>query len=275
MDDQSTIEEAVETLQQLGLREYEAECFVALTRLPHGTARTISEISDVPRTRVYDATRVLESKGLVEVQHSSPQRFRATSVEEAVRTLQSEYETRVDRLADVLRSLPPAQDREDGETSHQVWALSGETAVTNRTHELVDEADEEVVMIFDPDFVDTASLADKLQDAKRGGVSLIVGSTDEAGRAEVQSALPEVDVFVSGLEWLTDAEQDDEGDDTTITRLLLIDGETILVSTVHPDDENATESAVFGSGFDNGVVTIVRRLLRTRLRADEALELTD
>ncbi|MDY6819231.1 MAG: helix-turn-helix domain-containing protein, partial [Halobacteriales archaeon] len=50
---------AVELLQQLGLKPYEAKSFVALTQLPSGTARSISEQVDVPRTRVYrDAARV-------------------------------------------------------------------------------------------------------------------------------------------------------------------------------------------------------------------------
>ena len=43
------------------------------TQLSTGTAKEIYNISEVPRTRVYDAIRVLEAEGLVEVQHSRPQ----------------------------------------------------------------------------------------------------------------------------------------------------------------------------------------------------------
>ena len=67
MTTDETIQEAVEVLQQLGLKEYEAQCFVGLSRLSTGTAKQLSEITDVPRTRVYDAVRVLEAKGLVVV----------------------------------------------------------------------------------------------------------------------------------------------------------------------------------------------------------------
>jgi sugar-specific transcriptional regulator TrmB len=94
-------------LQQLGLKEYEAKSFVALVRLPRETAKEISEISEVPRTRVYDAVRVLESKGLVEVQHSSPQRFRAVSIDEAIETLHREYEDRTESLRESLRDIDP------------------------------------------------------------------------------------------------------------------------------------------------------------------------
>jgi len=91
MEDVSNQDQAIELLQQLGLKEYEAKSFVALARRQRGTAKDISETSEVPRTRVYDAIRVLESKGLVETQHSNPQIFRAVSIDEAVNTLQSEY----------------------------------------------------------------------------------------------------------------------------------------------------------------------------------------
>lgn len=67
------VPEAVTLLEELGLKQYEARCFTALTQLSDATAKGISEISEVPRTRVYDAIRVLETQGLVEVQHSSPQ----------------------------------------------------------------------------------------------------------------------------------------------------------------------------------------------------------
>ena len=66
------LEEATEVLQRLGLKEHEARCFVGLSRVEAGTAKQLSEMTEVPRTRVYDAIRVLETQGLVEIQHSSP-----------------------------------------------------------------------------------------------------------------------------------------------------------------------------------------------------------
>ncbi|WP_240334713.1 TrmB family transcriptional regulator [Halorussus sp. MSC15.2] len=77
---------AARLLQQLGLKEYEAKCFVVLTRKGTATAKQISEITDVPRTRVYDAIRVSEAQGLVEIQHTNPRQYRAVPLEEATRT---------------------------------------------------------------------------------------------------------------------------------------------------------------------------------------------
>jgi len=59
---------AVEQLTALGLSTYAARTFVALVSLGKGTAQDVSEIADVPRTRVYDAVEELRERGLVDVQ---------------------------------------------------------------------------------------------------------------------------------------------------------------------------------------------------------------
>jgi len=94
MDTPENVAEAIEVLQQLGLKEYEARCFVGLARLNTGTAKKLSELTEVPRTRVYDAIRILEAQGLVEIQHSSPQQFRAVPLEEATERSRDQYEER-------------------------------------------------------------------------------------------------------------------------------------------------------------------------------------
>ena len=46
---------AVEQLERFGLSTYAVRTFVAVARLGSGTARDVSQVSEVPRTRVYDA----------------------------------------------------------------------------------------------------------------------------------------------------------------------------------------------------------------------------
>jgi len=267
MDELSNHDEAIELLQQLGLKEYEAKTFVALSRVPRATAKEISSISEVPRTRVYDATRVLETKGLIETQHSSPQQFRAVPVEEAVETLRREYDSRTDTLRETLQGLEPAQFDDDPEATHEVWALAGDTTISERTRRLAEEADNELVIVIGHEGVFTDDLADALEKTRARGVSVIVGTLDESLRERVEAALPEVQVFVSGLDWLTNAAGN--GDDTEISRLLLVDRSTILVSSFvrGGGGTRKQEHAVFGRGFDNGFVAIARRLMATGLDA--------
>src|SRR6056297_2153109 len=141
------VQEAVDVLQQLGLKEYEARCFVGLSQLSAGTAKQLSEMTDVPRTRVYDAVRVLEAQGLVEIQHSSPRKFRAVSLSEATETLRSQYETRVDRLQDALDDIEQ-DDATDESSIQEVWSMSGSAAIENRTETLLTGADSEIVFVI-------------------------------------------------------------------------------------------------------------------------------
>jgi len=260
MDTNETQEEAVEMLQQLGLKEYEAKCFVALARVPKATAKEISTIADVPRTRVYDANRILEAQGLVEVQHTNPQQFRAVPIDEAMETLQQRYDSRMNTLRELLQSIEPAErDRES--LSNEVWSLRGSEAIKNRTQQLIDKSTEEVVMVIGSNEVLTDSLFDSLNTASEGGATVIIGALTPELSETIQKHIPDAEVFVSGLEWLRGKHGEEQ--QAAIGRLLLVDRQAILVSSIHP--ETGEEHVVFGRGFGNGLVVIVRRLMATGL----------
>ena len=260
MDSQQLREQAEDVLQELGLKEYEAKSFVALSRMPRATAKEISETTDVPRTRVYDAVRVLEAKGLVEVQHSNPQQFRAVPIEEAVDSLREQYATRMKTLREALEGIEPADGDEEVSTQ-EVWALSGSDAIANRMERLLDRATEEVVLVVASDELLTEDLLAEL-DGIPDDVDLIVGALTESAEERIREALPTANVFVSGLEWLHGDDGDQEHE-TAIGRLLLVDRETILVSSIEPS--TGKELAVFGTGFSNGLVVIARRIMATGL----------
>ncbi|NIB99554.1 TrmB family transcriptional regulator [Halobacterium sp. R2-5] len=248
-------EEAIELLQQLGLKEYEARCFVGLTRLNTGTAKKLSDTTEVPRTRVYDAIRVLEAQGLVEVQHSSPQRFRAVPLSEAMETLRDQYEDRVERLEDTLETMDIVEE-DESEPSQQVWALSGRDSVENRSNDLIAEATDEVVLVLGDEKLLTDDLVAVLNELDPS-IELLVGALTEPLEDRIRDEIPNATTFRSGLEWLH-GENAAEGD-TAIGRLLLVDRSTILLSSIMPESKD--EQAIFGKGFGNGLVVIARRLM--------------
>ncbi|WP_394742766.1 hypothetical protein [Natronococcus roseus] len=116
----------------------------------------------------------------------------------------------------------------------------------------------------------TAELVVHLQATQETGITVVIGTISEHLRNTVQQALPDANVFVSELEWLSSTPTDNT-DDTTISRLILIDRKTILVSTVYEAASEAaeTERAVFGRGFTNGLVVIARRLMATGLETGD------
>ena len=255
MNTTDSLEEAIEVLQQLGLREYEARCFVGLSRLQTGTAKQLSEMTEVPRTRVYDAVRVLEAQGLVELHHSSPQQFRAVPLDEATETLRDQYEDRVEQLHDALDTVEIVEQNDETPVQ-QVWAMSGRDAIENRADQLIEEASGEIVLVVGDESLLTEDLVASLNDVD-DGVDLLIGALTKSLHDRIQTAVPDATTFVSGLEWLHG--EDASKDETAIGRLLLVDRSTILVSSIMPGSRE--EQAIFGEGFGNGLVVIARRLM--------------
>lgn len=261
MSDTDKTKAAVEGLQQLGLKKYEAEVFVGLSRIGVGTAKDISELTEVPRTRVYDSIRVLESEGLVEVQHSNPKKFRSVSLEEATDTLRNRYDEQIEKVEAALREM------EEIEMNHtpvqEVWSLAGSESIENRTNRLISDADSEVVLVIGHESVLTDELVESLKEVDED-VNLFVGTLSDAVRERIESDVPGVTTFESGIEWLR-AETAVE-DQVEIGRLLLVDRSTILVSSIEPD--TLEENAIFGEGFGNGLVVITRRIMAEGLASE-------
>ena len=255
MKESDNVEEAIEVLQQLGLKEYEARCFVGLSRLDSGTAKRLSEMTEVPRTRVYDAIRMLEAQGLVEIHHSSPQRFRAVPLREATETLRDQYEARVERLNSALETIDIVETKEESNLQ-EVWSMSGREAIENRTNELITRATDEVVLVIGDESLLTDDLVEDLTGVGNG-VTIVIGALTKSVEERIHEAVPQATTFISGLEWLHGKEASE--DEVAIGRLLLVDRSTILVSSIIPD--TGEEQAVFGDGFGNGLVVIARRLM--------------
>jgi len=255
MTSELTHEDAVEILQELGLKEYEAKCFVGLSRMPHGTAKSLSEVTDVPRTRVYDAVRVLEAKGLVEVQHSSPQRFKAVPLAEATETLRDQYETKIQRFQTALEDIQTVDGDDDGDRP-EIWSLTGTDAVENRALRLIQDATDEVVLIVGSDAVLTDSLTETLT-ALDDGVVLSIGTASNEAKELVEREIPNAVAVPSELGWLE--READRAADAAVGRLLLVDRSEILVSSI--DHDTGEERAIFGNGLNNGLVVVARRLL--------------
>jgi sugar-specific transcriptional regulator TrmB len=262
MTENETTREAISLLQDLGLQEYEARCFMALNQLPNGTAKEIHEISEVPRTRVYDAIRVLESQGLVEVQHTSPQVYRAVSVTEATQTLRHKYDNRIDTLENYLESTE-SQDVTETEHVQEVWSLAGHEAIESRTIDLIDEAESEIALLVVDEDILSETMFDSLQRAVDRNLSMILGGQTDAITGALGTELPNTRVFETGLDWLTGFESDNE---VAISRILLVDRETLLIGSYYPNAAgSAKEQAIFARGLENGIVVLLRRLVTAGL----------
>jgi sugar-specific transcriptional regulator TrmB len=250
---------AVEQLERFGLSTYAARTFVALASLGTGTARDVSRVSEVPRTRVYDAVDELRERGLVDVQQSSPKQFWAISAETASRTFEHELERRVAALRTALDELEPAERRSE---QRGVWTVDGQPAATERVLDFFAGAEEEIVYMTVEDLL-TDDLITGLREAADRGVSIKLAGVSAAVQERIREDIPEATMFETLWVW----------SDTSAGRLMMVDGRKTLVSALvdGADDPSAprSETAIWGEGEQNSLVVVLRAIFAWRLETAE------
>jgi sugar-specific transcriptional regulator TrmB len=242
---------AVKQLKALGLSTYAARTFVALVSLGEGTAQDVSELADVPRTRVYDAADELRDRGLVDVKQSSPKQFWAISTETTSRHFEQEYEHRVTSLTDALDKL----DITNGSTPQRgVWTVTGRETVTERVVDFISAADDEVVFMTAEELL-TEEIVESLGRASDGGVSIRLAEMSDTTEDRLGQTVHGAQLFESLWDW----------SDTPAGRLLMVDQEKTLVSVLVDDNgehslEARDETAIWGAGSTNSLVVVLKAL---------------
>jgi sugar-specific transcriptional regulator TrmB len=259
--DADLVAETTSVLESLGLTEYEARCFVALTRIGQGTAREIAEVADVPRPRVYDSVEALQGRGLADVQDAQPRRFRAPDPHDAVETIRREYGRRLDRLDGLLPRLqsPPAREDRAG-----VWVVEGDEAVSDRLAGLAGDATEELLVVVAVEDLLTEEVTAELAAAADRGVSITLGSPSGEIREAVTTATPDASVVETWTWW-----EDYPIRPGEISAILMADAEELLVSSEIETDLPgvAKHSAVWTDDERAPLVGMMRPLLSNAITA--------
>ena len=168
---------AVESLERLGLSNYEARGFIALPKLGAGTAKEVHDLAAVPRSQVYGAAESLEERGLIELQRSNPLRYRPVSLAEARDRLTSAIERETDHAFGYLEGVRTQHGVD--ESRDDVWTVRGRAAVDSRVVELAEGADERLLYAAaSPDFAGPDVVA-AFQECAAAGVETSVVSGAE------------------------------------------------------------------------------------------------
>ncbi len=182
--------EAVESLERLGLSNYEARVFVALQKLGSGTAREVHQVADVPRSQVYGAADELEERGLVEIQQSTPKRYRPVSLDTARRLLSARLEREQERAFDSLEQIQ--QQRTDVEQRDDVWTVRGRETISDRIVDLATRATDRIVFgTPTPDLV-TDEIRETLRERANAGIRVRIISESETVRSHFSDELFDV-----------------------------------------------------------------------------------
>ena len=227
-------DQAVEGLKGLGLTTYEARVFIALQKLGHGAASEISEVADVPRSQVYGAADGLEERGLVETQQSTPTVYRPVPLEQARKHLLDQLAETGAEAFEYLETVQNTHEHE--ERSESIWLVNSADAIKSRTAELIDDAEDRILYAADrQSLCDEETLA-ALEAAAQDGVAVMFASVNRS----VLESLPDD----SAIQRYKIPEERDM--DVNTGRLLIVDGQTLLLSTYSDTEEN-TEVAFWTS----------------------------
>lgn len=233
---------AIEQLEQFGLSVYAARTFVALATLGSGTAKEVSNVADVPRTRVYDAVEELESTGLVEEDGGSPKQFWAISAATTGQKFQREMDHRVAMLQTAVGELEPVPGRDD---QLHVQTAIGTQEIADRLCSFVEAAEKEIrYLTADEQLTDEVAAA--LTTSSDRGVSVTVAGLTPAEREQLHSQAPGIELVETVWE------------DSAVGRVLLVDGERALITVRGTDTDRQPDSAIWGTGTANTLVVLLQ-----------------
>ncbi len=137
------MDSAVENLVQLGLKEYEAKCYVALVGLGEANVRRIHEVSGVPRPRVYDVLNALDKKGFIEIRQGSPFMYYAVRPDIVVSFLKKDLDTAASESVKTLEALSV-----DAQQDYSpIWYVHSDWTIQRNLEMLVESVTRELIVL--------------------------------------------------------------------------------------------------------------------------------
>lgn len=244
-----TEQDVLDSLETLGLSNYEAQVFLALQRLGTGTAQDVSDISDVPRSQVYGAAEDLAEKGLAEVVEATPKAYRSVALSTARDVLTERIDRERSRAFEHLESIRRNDVARD--ESGDVSTLRGRQSIDDRVVALVERAAGAAVFVAPTADSLTDGIVTALAAKATSGVSVTVVTADSGLRERFSDA---VSVFVMS--------EDNPAD--FAGRALMVDDRSVLLA-VETDDGPLEEEAMWTG--DSHIGRILAEFMRSGMQS--------
>jgi sugar-specific transcriptional regulator TrmB len=148
----------VNTLSDLGLTNYEARVYIALTRRGSSTAAETARVAGIPRQRIYDVLSSLVTRGLAASRPGQVTKYVAMPPAEAVEHLVSDHRQRLEQLEResqaLAESLTPAFDagQEHTDPLEYIEVLRDRRAINQRFGELQAGIEREILVFTKPPY---------------------------------------------------------------------------------------------------------------------------
>jgi len=133
-------EKLIKDLREFGLSEYEAKAYLALAIHGPLSASTLSSLSKIPQSKIYEVLKSLVSKSLAEFWNGRPIRYKAVEPVYALDKLISKKENVISNLKDmsnsIINKLKPIKEEKYG-----IWSSKGKKAFLEKGSEMILKAE--------------------------------------------------------------------------------------------------------------------------------------
>jgi sugar-specific transcriptional regulator TrmB len=132
-------ENIVSDLKEFGLSEYEAKSY--LTLAVHGPlpASSVSELSKIPQSKIYEVLKSLVSKCLAEYWNAKPLRYKAVEPLFALKKMLNQKRMGIENLrektSNLIKELKPFKENGFGS-----WSSKGKVACLEKAAEMISKA---------------------------------------------------------------------------------------------------------------------------------------
>lgn len=137
------MENLINSLNKLGLSRYEAQAYIGLTKIIRGKAEDIAEVSQLPRSRIYDILKELEKKGFVEIKKGRPMIY--TVVEPNI-IFRKEKEKLLENLNTTENKLNELYTDEITEIQAPVWLIHNPENIISKEVEIIKKANKSITI---------------------------------------------------------------------------------------------------------------------------------
>jgi sugar-specific transcriptional regulator TrmB len=140
-----------DSLRQLGLTEYESRIYMALVNKGSQTAIELSQLTEVPYSRIYDVLGKLEKKGWIwlESEKSKPTKYAPKPPLDAVRAARLEIQSRIEEQEKlVVTDLQPIYEKTWKAEKPDVYIVYGEDNVLKKIEESIQVAQKYILLLL-------------------------------------------------------------------------------------------------------------------------------
>ncbi len=163
-------EKTLVTLQKLGLTYYGARIYETLVLLGPSDATRLSAESGVPRTKVYDILRRLETEGWITSERTRPITYTARYPRDVLQERKAAFIAAVDETSNELSML---YDNQMDKENPRVWLLRGSGNVTAKLLDMIGRSKKSILLMGALYFADEIGhLKKQLAYAKKRGVTV-------------------------------------------------------------------------------------------------------